>query len=248
MRKGNKMPFLFLFFDEFSIYEFDFSKFYLIILIETMLMNRNRGGLYMVCKKCSGALSAQAFSWGSCKYCGKELVCSITPPDVACDKCAKKYNVCTRCGISMKETPHSFSEKITGGKYQYPIFSKDELEVAKANNLVIVSDASDDLMELEGTIYDEFDVYEGGTVYFDKTGKAIACVSKYGCEVYNEDDLDVDIKDLEKNCKYITALWCKGDATWSYETNIDNIAEFNIIEEDEIYCKGFVFCKDALKV
>lgn len=202
----------------------------------------------MVCKKCSGNWSMQACSQGLCKYCGKELVWVITPPDVACEERSKQYNTCTRCGIVIKETPQSFAEKISERKYEYPIFTKEEIELAKANNLVIVSGASDDLMELEGAIYNEYDVYEGGTVYFDETGKAIACVSKYRCEVYDEDDLDVDVKDLEKNCKYITALWCKGDATWSYETNIDNITEFNIIEEGEIYCKGFVFCKDALKV
>lgn len=39
---------------------------------------------------------------------------------------------------------------------------KEIVEFAKENGIVIVYGASDDLMELDGAIYDEFGCYEGG--------------------------------------------------------------------------------------
>ena len=40
--------------------------------------------------------------------------------------------------------------------------------------------------------------------------------------------------------KYIDAVWCKGEFTWTYDTNIPH-ATFEIYDGGENYCRGIVF-------
>ena len=40
--------------------------------------------------------------------------------------------------------------------------------------------------------------------------------------------------------KYIDAVWCEGEFTWTYNTNIPH-ATFDIFDDEEKYCKGIVF-------
>ena len=79
-----------------------------------------------------------------------------------------------------------FAERITGKEYGYPQFTKEEIQFAKDNGIVVVYGASDDLMEFEGAIYAEGDCFDGGTVYFDRNG-------------VSQDDAELS--------KSITALW-----------------------------------------
>ena len=60
------------------------------------------------------------------------------------------------------------AEKLNGRTYGDSF--DDVLEEAKQSGLVIVTGASDDLMEFNGAIYDEGDCFDGGRVYFDKDG------------------------------------------------------------------------------
>ena len=83
-------------------------------------------------------------------------------------------------------------------------------QLAKDNNLLIVFGCSDDLCEFRGAILEEVDCYEGGTIRH---------------------------KELPKP---IESLLCSGrDCLWSYETELP-YAEFNIYEDDELYCIGMV--------
>ena len=50
---------------------------------------------------------------------------------------------------------------------------KEIVEFAKENGIVIVYGASDDLMELDGAIYDEFGCYEGGVCCLDSEGNIL---------------------------------------------------------------------------
>lgn len=47
-----------------------------------------------------------------------------------------------------------FANLIDGRQYDYRMFTKEELQLAKDNRIVIVTGASDDLVELEGAITD----------------------------------------------------------------------------------------------
>lgn len=83
-------------------------------------------------------------------------------------------------------------------------------QLAKDNNLLIVFGGSDFLCKLRGAIYEEFYCYDGGTIRHKELSKPIE------------------------------ALWCSGrDCSWSYETELPH-AEFNIYDDDELYCIGMV--------
>ena len=57
-----------------------------------------------------------------------------------------------------------FATMLNGREYGYPQFTQEELRIAKDNGFVIVSGASDDLVELEGAITDEGGCWEGGRI------------------------------------------------------------------------------------
>ena len=115
---------------------------------------------------------------------------------------------------------------INGREYGNGIF-RDVRRAAIDAGLVIVSGASDDLMEFDGAIYDEGGCFDGGKVFFDRTG-----ASQDGSEL--------------ANC--IEAFWCDKTAldkngnviTWTYKTNIPH-ETFMIYEDGEPYCRGIVF-------
>ncbi|MBQ7756453.1 MAG: hypothetical protein IJ031_03125 [Oscillospiraceae bacterium] len=44
----------------------------------------------------------------------------------------------------------------------------------------------------------------------------------------------------ENGDKYIDAVWCESEFTWTYKTNIPH-AVFNIYDDEEKYCRGIVF-------
>ena len=78
---------------------------------------------------------------------------------------------------------------------------KEIVEFAKENGIVIVYGASDDLMELDGAIYDEFGCYEGGVCCLDSEGNIL--------------------EEMTNNCRTIEAVWCgEGEKfTWTYKTD-----------------------------
>ena len=101
-------------------------------------------------------------------------------------------------------TLKEFSERLNGTEYNgYQIFFFLVIGIAKENGFVIVTGASDDLMELEGAIEDEAGCFDGGKVY----------ISKRGVEEKKTKDM-------------IEALWCQAEdengvvIPWTYETKI----------------------------
>lgn len=114
---------------------------------------------------------------------------------------------------------------------QYGACFDDTSEEAKKSGLVIVTGASDDLMEFNGAIYDEGGCFDGGRVYFDANG-----VDQEG----------------EERANWIDARWCNGmnrdglPATWTYTTEIP-CERFDVFEGDDLYCEGLVFSVEDLK-
>lgn len=115
---------------------------------------------------------------------------------------------------------------IDGREYGYEPFM-DVRQVAKEAGLVIVSGASDDLMEFDGAIYDEGGCFDGGKVFFDRNGVS---------------------QDRSERSNCIEAFWCDKSAldksrnviTWTYKTDIPH-ETFMIYEDGEPYCRGIVF-------
>lgn len=126
-------------------------------------------------------------------------------------------------------TLKEFAQKLNGVEYME--IPNELLTYAKENGIVIVSGASDDLCELEGAVRDEFGCYDGGTGYLDEKGNV--------CD---------ELKS-ENTYKRITAIWCgEGDDgfTWTYNTDIPH-EDFEMFDDGEKYCRGFVFYLDSLK-
>lgn len=126
--------------------------------------------------------------------------------------------------MTMKE----FAQEINGREYGYPMFTENEIQVAKDNGWVIVTGASDDLMEFEGALCNESECYDGEKVFF----------SKYGLN---------DGKFL--NC--IEAIWCGLDESGNvvpltYKTDIPH-ETFMVYEDGNPYCRGIVFSVEDLK-
>jgi hypothetical protein len=136
-------------------------------------------------------------------------------------------------------TKEQLAEQINGTEYRDEVSQLHE-QAAKQHGLVIVFGYSDDNMEFRGAINDEVGCYEGGTALVDSKGLLP--------ERDNIDD-DETLEDYFKRkstAKEIKAVWCPKDgngeiiASWAYETKIPH-AVFDVVEDDELYCKGIVF-------
>lgn len=98
---------------------------------------------------------------------------------------------------------------------------------------------------LNGRSYDS----EIITTFEEQRAKELGFVVVYG---YSDDNTEFrGAYEEEMGCydgdrvfkcgeKYIDAVWCEGDFTWTYNTNIPH-ATFDIFDDEEKYCKGIVF-------
>lgn len=122
-----------------------------------------------------------------------------------------------------------FANMLNGKEYGCPQFTRKEVQIAKENGIVIVSGASDDLVELEGAITDEGDCWEGGIIH-------VKAIPNGG---------------IAYNCKRsdmfsFIAKWCKERdpdgkiIPWTYDVTIEH-EDFMIFENGDPYCRGFVF-------
>lgn len=125
---------------------------------------------------------------------------------------------------------------------QYPVrIPKTLTDAAKADGLVIVYGASDDLMEFEGAIYGEVGVYDGGTAFVDAKGLLPDRDS-----IEDDDDLK-DYFARQPNAKPIEAQWSEGAYSWMYKTEIPH-ETFEVLEDGEPpYCRGIVFALADVK-
>lgn len=132
-------------------------------------------------------------------------------------------------------TPEAFAAIIHCREYRDEI-TKDEAKLAKANALVVVYGASDDLCELDGAICDEADCYEGGTINFDR----------HGLTSMDEDEIETlkkfkALDGVKSQWRSFRAVWNdQGNPCWSYEADFPH-ATFDIMEDGEVYCRGMVF-------
>lgn len=132
-------------------------------------------------------------------------------------------------------TKEELAAKLNGRQVNKEI-SRNEAKQAKADGLVVVYGASDDLVEFDGAIEDEIEAY-GGTSILIADGK-----------IFNDSACDSD-------CEYfqaartaaktrgdsIEAFWCEDKPyCWTFVTHIPH-AVFDIFEGKEKFCRGIVF-------
>lgn len=131
-------------------------------------------------------------------------------------------------------TKEALAAMLTGRSYGSEL-SKAEETQAKADGLVVVFGASDDLMEFRGAIHDEVGCYDSGAAFLAGDG-----LLTNRCEA--DDDCPYFEKMVE-SAPMIEALWCSDEPSgpsWSYKTTIPH-ATFEIHDEEEFYCRGIVF-------
>ena len=141
-------------------------------------------------------------------------------------------------------SPSELCALLSGATYPYDI-PIELADLAKAERLVVVFGASDDLMEFRGAIYDEVGCYMGGTAKVDQNGLLPA---------RDQIDYDEELRDFfarEPFAKVIDAVWCPEDEpySWAYRTTIPH-ATFDVAEsapDDGWYCRGIVFSLDHLE-
>ena len=133
------------------------------------------------------------------------------------------------------------AEKLNGREYRNEI-TREEAAEAKAAGLVVVCGASDDLMEFEGAIRDEFGCYDGGTALVDEKG-----LLDRGQIDDDDDEAIADFVTRKKTARTIEALWAKEPGySWTYKTDIPH-ETFEIVEDGEPYCRGIVFALADVK-
>lgn len=140
----------------------------------------------------------------------------------------------------MSEITRQIAKMIDGRQYRNEV-TKEIIELAKNNNIVIVFGASDDLMEFRGAIHDEVDCFEGGTAYITTDNELLesACLAVCNKCKY--------LKQALEGCKQIEALWCEtlSNCSWTYKTTIPH-ETFCIWEDNEQCCIGIVFSLDDI--
>lgn len=135
-------------------------------------------------------------------------------------------------------TSKDLSEKLNGIKYGG--ITQEHTDLAHQNGLVIVYGASDDLMGFAGAISHEAGAWEGTTVRVNKFG-VLNSVCEMEC-TKNCRDFDYDCK----SAKTIKAIWGSKGISWTYETDIPH-ETFDIMDGEEIYCRGIVFSIEDVK-
>ena len=111
----------------------------------------------------------------------------------------------------------------------------------KELGFVIAYGQSDDLLELEGVIRDEYGAYNGTTIKLNTNG-----VLETQCE---DEDCPYFLKEEREAKFFIKAKWDpeESDETWLITSNIPH-ETFNIINDDnELWCKGIVFNIESLQ-
>lgn len=131
-------------------------------------------------------------------------------------------------------TPQEMADQLDGRQYPLEI-NEHEVRQLIMNGLVVVAGASDDLIIFGGAITDEGDCYDGGTFLIDNQG----VLPDWEQVSDDEDEAEAYIK-RKPHAKQIEAVWCGGEADWTYKTDIPH-ATFKIMEDGEVYCIGMVF-------
>ena len=127
-------------------------------------------------------------------------------------------------------TPFELAAILTGREYSEEI-TGTECAFAKAHGLVVVFGASDDLMEFRGAIDDELDAYEGTTAYLDSNGLLQNDCGNDECPHF---------ANIKAKAQTVEAIWDRDGYSWIFKTDIPH-ATFEIVEDDDKYCRGIVF-------
>lgn len=132
--------------------------------------------------------------------------------------------------------PTELAARLNGREYCSEITDQEEAQ-AKADGLVVVYGASDDLMEFAGAIKDEIGCFDGGTAYLTSAGLLQNACDSGTCPHFVK---------VKAKAATIKAVWDQDGYSWTYETAIPH-APFDIMEDGDTYCRGIVFALADIK-
>ncbi len=142
-------------------------------------------------------------------------------------------------------TPKALADALNGIEYSATIHlhGSDLMKLAKGSGLVVAYGFSDDLLEFDGAIYDEFGCYDGGTALIDAGGLLpefeSASEDEDACRRYFE---------RKPKARAIEAIW-DGNAdgyAWILKTDIPHEV-FAIMEDGASFSRGIVFALSDLE-
>ncbi len=107
-----------------------------------------------------------------------------------------------------------------------------ESDAWRADGLLVIFGASDDLAELRGLIDDEVGCYDGGEFLVHRGG---VMSGNHECDCDH-----CGFKDKSAKCLKVEAVWCgEKPYSWTYKTEVPH-AMFVIMEDGGMYCRGIV--------
>jgi hypothetical protein len=124
------------------------------------------------------------------------------------------------------------ADKLNGVEYgnEGSILTLVYCKELRREGIVVVRGYSDDLMEFDGAISDEFGI---DTIYLNSNG-----LIRNECD---DDRCPYFAEKLKEAKYYIIPEWCKtSEYSWTYHTNIPH-AVFDVVEDEDKYCRGIVF-------
>lgn len=135
-------------------------------------------------------------------------------------------------------TKEELAAQLNGREYRHEISDHEEKD-AKANDLVVIFGASDDLCELRGAINDELGAYREALILI-KDGKLLQEIDDDDIDTLKKyDALGLVIK-LHQEATKIHACWCTEPGySWTYRTTAPH-ATFEVVEGEEKYCRGII--------
>lgn len=115
--------------------------------------------------------------------------------------------------------------------------TEEECKIAKDNKLVVVFGSSDDLVEFRGFVNDEQGAMDRTRIPFSSRGMIVNECDEDRCPYYQA-KVDAATK--------IIVRWQNDSPNWFYETTIPH-STFDIMEGDDVFCRGIVFSMDDIR-
>lgn len=147
----------------------------------------------------------------------------------------------------MKRTLKEYAELLNNHQFR-DYFDENLIQDMKKDGVVVAYGYSDDLFELDGALYEEYDV--GNTKLYWFGGKFVKSISIDELLRMVDDEFpmlyDSIAKLLKMEEKPYIKITCPSDVQFAYETNFP-VEYFNVYDDDELYCKGFVFELNSIK-
>lgn len=136
------------------------------------------------------------------------------------------------CQWSLKMNIQEIANKLNGVQYREEgkILTRQFCKELYHEGIVVVIGQSDDLVEFAGAVSVELGAYDH---YFNSKG-----IVRNECDC---DECPYFQRMMREVVYYVKPKWCETpEYAWTYDTNIPH-ATFDVMEDDEKYCRGIVF-------